>query len=150
MAAPKVREAISRGAESGKPFGLMSFGGGNVKEHVSSIRVAGLAPVTGDDWKHVQRYVKLHEQVLSFSVRWNEFAGLLSIPTVKGGVQALRHIELVSVNARKAHRLAANHDAHLPTLAERVFANPPNQKIVRELGPVGGGASTSAESPYPR
>ena len=129
LAAPKAREAISRGAESGKPFGLMSFGGGNVKEHVSSIRVAGLAPVTGDDWKHVQRYVKLHEQVLSFSVRWNEFAGLLSIPTVKGGVQALRHIELVSVNARKAHRLAANHDAHLPTLAERVFANPPNQKL---------------------
>ena len=129
LAAPKAREAINRGAESGKPFGLMNFGGGNVKEHVSGIRVAGLAPATGDDWKHVQRYVKLHEQVLSFSVRWNEFAGLLSIPTVKGGVQALRQIELVSVNARKAHRLAANHDAHLPTIAERVFANPPNQKL---------------------
>lgn len=129
LAAPKAREAISRGAESGKPFGLMSFGSGNVKEHVSAIRVAGLAPVTGDDWKHVQRYVKLHEQVLSFSVRWNEFAELLSIPAVKGGVHALRHIELVTVNARKAHRLAMNHDAHLPALAEYVFANPPNQQL---------------------
>lgn len=129
LASPKVREAISRGAETGKPFGLMSFGGGNVKEHVSAIRVAGLAPVTGDDWKHVQRYVKLHDQVLSFSVRWNEFAELLSIPTVQGGVQALRQIELVSVNARKAHHLAVNDDVNLPTFAERVFANPPNQQL---------------------
>lgn len=129
LASPKAREAISRGAEIGKPFGLMSFGGGNVKEYVSSIRVAGLAPVTGDDWKHVQRYVKLHDQVLSFSVRWNEFAELLSIPTIKGGVQALRQIELVSVNARKAHHLAVNDDVHLPMLAERVFANPPNQQL---------------------
>ena len=129
LVAPKAREAINRGADSGKPFGLMSFGSASLKEHVTAIRVAGLAPATGDDWKHVQRYMKLHEQVLSFSVRWNEFAALLSIPTVKGGVQALRHIELVSVNARKAHRLAANHDAHLPTLAERVFANPPIQKL---------------------
>jgi len=129
LAAPKAREAISRGAESGKPFGLMSFGGSNIKEHVSAIRVAGLAPATSDDWRHVQQYVKLHEQVLSFSVRWNEFAELLSIPTVKGGVQALRHIELVSVNARKAHCLAVNHDAHLPTLADRVFANPPIQQL---------------------
>jgi very-short-patch-repair endonuclease len=129
LSAPKAREAISRGAESGKPFGLMSFTGSEVKGYVSAIRVAGLAPSTDDDWQHVQRYVKLHEQVLSFSARWNEFAVLLSIPTVKGGVQALRHIELVAVNARKAHRLAANHDAHLPAIAERVFANPPNQKL---------------------
>jgi very-short-patch-repair endonuclease len=128
LEAPKAREAISRGAELGKPFGLLSFDG-RVKAHVSSIRIAGLAPASGDDWKHVQRYVKLHEQVLSFSVRWNEFAELLSIPTVTGGVQALRQIELVSVNARKAHRLAVNHDAHLPALAERVFANPPNKEL---------------------
>ncbi len=129
LVASKAREAIIRGAESGKPFGVLSFGGGRVKEHVSAIRVAGLAPVTGDDWKHVQRYVKLHEQVLSFSVRWNEFAELLSIPSVMGGVQGLRQIELISVNARKAHRLAVNHDAHLPALAERVFANPPNKYL---------------------
>lgn len=129
LLSPKAREAISRGAEIGKPFSLINFGGGSLKEHVSAIRVAGLVPVTGDDWKHVKRYVKLHDQVLSFSVRWNEFAELLSIPTVKGGVQALRQIELVSVNARKAHHLAANHDVHLPTLAERVFANPPNQQL---------------------
>jgi very-short-patch-repair endonuclease len=129
LAAPKAREAIGRGAESGKPFGMLSFGAGDVKEHVNGIRVAGLAPSSADDWKHAQRYVKLHEQVLSFSVRWNEFAELLSVPTVKGGVAALRQIELVSVNARKAHQLATNHDAHLPALAERVFAKPPTQHV---------------------
>lgn len=126
---PKLYEAINRGAQSGKPFGLLSFGSGGVKQHVSAIRVAGLAPSNGEDWMHVQRYIRLHEQVLSFSVRWNEFAELLSIPTLEGGVQALRHIEMVSINARKAHHLAMNHDAHLPILAERVFANPPNQQL---------------------
>lgn len=125
LASQKVREAVIRGAETGKPFGMMSFGGGDVKEQLAAIKVAGLAPASADDWKHVQRYTRLHEQVLSFSVRWNEFADLLSVPTVKGGVGALRQIELVSVNARKAHRLATNHDAHLPLFAERVFAKPP-------------------------
>ena len=125
----KAREAVGRGAESGKPFGMMSFGGSEVKELVGAIKVAGLAPASNDDWKHVQRYTRLHEQVLSFSVRWNEFAELLSVPKVKGGVAALRQIELVSVSARKAHRLATNHDAHLPALAERVFAKPPLQQV---------------------
>ena len=129
LASQKAREAIVRGADSGKPFGMMSFGAGEVKEQVSAIKVAGLAPSSPEDWKHVHRYTRLHEQVLSFSVRWNEFADLLSIPTVKGGVAALRQIELVSVNARKAHRLATNHDAHLPVLAERVFAKPPLQQV---------------------
>jgi len=129
LASQKAREAVGRGAETGKPFGMMSFGGGDVKEQVAAIKVAGLAPATADDWKHVQRYTRLHEQVLSFSVRWNEFADLLSVPTVKGGVAALRQIELVSVSARKAHRLATNHDAHLPLFAERVFAKPPLQQV---------------------
>lgn len=120
----KARAAIGRAAKTGKPFSLMSFGGSDVKEQVAAIKVAGLAPESADDWKHVQRYTQLHAQVLSFSVRWNEFAELLSLPTVKGGVAGLRQIELVSVSARKAHRLATNHDAHLPRLAERVFAKP--------------------------
>ena len=129
LASQKAREAINRGAETGKPFGMMSFGGGDVKEQVAAIKVAGLAPATADDWKHVQRYCRLHEQVLSFSVRWNAFADLLSVPTVKGGVVALRQIELVSVSARKAHRLATNCDVHLPLFADRVFEKPPLQQV---------------------
>lgn len=129
LSSQKTREALARGAESGKPFGMFNFVGGDVKESVAAIRVAGLVPANADDWKHVLHYVKLHEKVLSFSVRWNEFAELLSLPALKGSVTALRNIELVSVNARKAHRLAVNHDAHLPELAARVFANPPLQHL---------------------
>lgn len=130
LASPRAREAVGRAADGGKPFGLISFGASDVKEHVNAIRVAGLAPASTDDWKHVQRYLGLHEQVLSFSVRWNQFADLLSVPQVQGGVSALRKIELVSVNARKAHKLATNHDNHMPELAARVFASPPSH-IVR-------------------
>jgi very-short-patch-repair endonuclease len=129
LTASKAREAIARAAETGRPFGILTIGAGDAKEQIAAVRVAGLAPSSAEDWRHVQRYVLLHEQVLSFSVRWNEFAELLSIPKVNGGVTALRHIELVSVNARKAHQLATNHDAHLPRLAERVFANPPTQQL---------------------
>jgi very-short-patch-repair endonuclease len=125
LAAPKAKEAIERGVENGKPFGLLSLGGSDVKAQVGAIRVAGLPPANSEDWKHVQRYVDLHGKVLSFSVRWNAVAGLLSVPEVHGGVTALRHIELLAVNARKAHRLALNHDAHLPVLATTVFAEPP-------------------------
>jgi very-short-patch-repair endonuclease len=122
---PKFREAVVRAAENGKPLGLFSFGTSDVKVHLAAVRVAGLTPSSGDDWKHVLRYVKLHDLVVSFGARWNQFAELLSIPVFKGGVQSLRKIELVSVAARKAHLLATNHDAHLPILAERVFARPP-------------------------
>ena len=124
LTSAKAREAIARGAESGKPFGLMSFGSGDAKEALVAVKVAGLAPASADDWTHVKRYVALHEKVLSFSVRWNEFAEVLSVPTVKGGVAALRHIEMVATNARKAHRLAS-YDAGLPSHAEKVFAHPP-------------------------
>lgn len=126
---PKFNEAIARGAESGKPFGLLSIGSGDTKGHVSAVRIAGLAPATADDWKHVLRFLNLHDLVRSFSVRWNQFAELLSIPLVGGTVQALRAIELVTANARKAHLLATNHDAHLPVLAERVFAHPPTVQL---------------------
>lgn len=121
----KFREALTRGSETGKPLGMFSFGSGDIKEQIHGVKVAGLSPSSADDWKHVLEYAKLHDRVLSFSTRWNQFAQLLSIPAVNGGVQALRTIELITVAARKAHLLATNHDAHLPTMAERVFAKPP-------------------------
>lgn len=121
----KFREALLKGAETGKPLGMFALGAGEVKQHLAAVRVAGLAPVGAHDWKHVVRYAKLHLRVHSFSVRWNQFAELLSIPLVKGSVTALRQIELVTTSARKAHLLATNHDVHLPAMAERVFAKAP-------------------------
>ena len=128
LSSVKVRDAIGRAAESGKPFGLMSFGASDAKELLAAVKIAGLAPASVEEWAHVQRYTVLHQQVLSFSVRWNEVAEVLSLPAVKGGVAGLRHIELVSVNARKAHRLST-FDVSLPALAERVFAHPPTSHL---------------------
>ena len=125
----KVLQAVARAAESGKPFGLFAVGAGDIKVHVAAIRVAGLVPASPDDWQHVHRYVQLHAKVLSFNVRWNQFAELLSVPAMKGGVEQLRAIELVAVAAKKAHRLAIFHDANLPTLAEKVFAEAPVQEL---------------------
>lgn len=125
MTLPKFREAVVKGSETGKPLGLFSFGAGDVKEQLNGVRVAGLAPSNADDWKHVLEFTKLHDRVISFSTRWNQFAPLLSIPVVTGGVQGLRGIEQITVAARKAHILATNHDAHLPAMAERIFAKPP-------------------------
>lgn len=130
LASLKVREAVQRAAETGKPFGLIAFGSGDAKELVASIRVSGLAPSSIEHWRHVQRYLALHEQVLSFSVRWNQVADLLSLPTLNGGVVALREVELVTVVARKAHTLATVFDAHTPSLAERVFAKPPTAQLL--------------------
>ncbi|MDE2382874.1 MAG: hypothetical protein KGL71_11795, partial [Xanthomonadaceae bacterium] len=125
----RVLQAVERATESGKPFGLFAIGGGDIKVHVAAIRVAGLAPAGPDDWQHVHRYVRLHAKVLSFSVRWNQFAELLSVPAMDGGVEKLRATELVAVAAKKAHRLAIFHDANLPTLAEKVFAEAPVDEL---------------------
>lgn len=129
LSAPKTQDAITRAASTGKPFPLVSFRT-EAKEHIAAIRVSGLAPASADDWIHVQRYFQLHERVLSFSVRWNAFAELLSIPKVQNSVTNLRQIEIVSLNAKKAHELATNHDARLPELAERVFASPPREQLL--------------------
>lgn len=129
LGAAKFSEAVQRGAETGKPIGFLSFGSGDVKPLVTAVRVAGIEPREAADWKHVGRFLKLHERVHSFSVRWNQFAELMSVPSVKGTVQALRELELVATSARKAHLLATNHDAHLPGLAERVFATPPTAQL---------------------
>lgn len=125
----KVLQAVARAAESGKPFGLFAVGAGDIKVHVAAIRVAGLVPASPDDWQHVHRYVRLHAKVLSFNVRWNQFAELLSVPVMKDGVEQLRATELVAVAAKKAHRLAIFHDANLPTLAEKVFVEAPAQEL---------------------
>lgn len=124
LASQKVQQAVERGSESGKPFGALSFGNGDAKEHVAAIRVAGLQPGGAADWAHVHRYVKLHERVLSFSVRWNQFARELSVPEVKPDVEALRATEQIALAAKKAHELATSHDLQLPRAAEKVFREP--------------------------
>lgn len=129
LASQKVLQAVERASESGKPFGALSFGNGDAKEQVAAIRVAGLAPASAADWAHVLRYVKLHERVLSFSVRWNQFAPELGVPQVNPSVEALRVTEQIALAAKKAHELATNHDVHLPRAAEKVFRELPRSEL---------------------
>lgn len=121
----KVREAIAKGAQTGKPFGMFAFGAGDTKALLSQMRVSGLEPSTADDWKHIQNYQKLHTQVLTFTTRWNEVAGLLGIPKFQGGVEILRELALTSTAARGVHALATQLDRHTVELAQKVFSAPP-------------------------
>ncbi|MGI4843448.1 MAG: AAA domain-containing protein [Janthinobacterium lividum] len=127
---PKALDAIARGAESGKPFGLLAFGVGDIKPHVSAIRVAGLAPGSREDWAHVQRFAALHTRLLSFVVRWNAFAELLTLPLLQPDVGQLRVTEQIALAARRAHTLATTHDLMLPGLAEQVFARVPQGELL--------------------
>lgn len=126
---PKVDQAIKRACETGKPFGLMSFGNGDAKELVGAICVSGLPPHAAEDWAHVHRYKRLHERVLSFSVRWNQFARELSVPEVKADVEALRSTEQIALAAKRAHELATIYDINLPRVAGQVFREPPNNEL---------------------
>jgi very-short-patch-repair endonuclease len=125
----KTREAISRGAELGRPFGAVSIGASEAKEHVKAIRISGLPPAHAEDWAHVRRFVELHEKVLSFVTRWNHCAAELAIPKLDGGVSKLRHIEVTANLARTAHRLATCHDVSLPRSAEAVFEKVPATEL---------------------
>jgi very-short-patch-repair endonuclease len=125
----KTREAIARGAETGRPFAAMALGVAEAKEHVKLIRISGLPPQHASDWAHVRRFVELHELVLSFVTRWNHCAAELSIQKLDGGVSKLRHIEVTANLARTAYRLATQNDVLLPITAEAVFERVP----VRDL-----------------
>lgn len=127
---PKALEAIARAADTGKPFGLFSFGAGDVKPHVNAIRVAGLAPASTADWAHVQRFAALHTRLLTFTVRWNAFAELLSLPPLQPDLAQLRAIEAIALAARAAHALATTHDLQLPLLAEQVFETVPRNELL--------------------
>src|SRR5579871_1261134 len=106
----KTGEAVARAVETGKPFGFVSFGTSEAKEHIAALRVQGRAPASQDDWLRVQHWIALHKQVLTFNTRWNELHKLLSVPPLEGGVSSLRQLEQVALLARKAHRLATHFD----------------------------------------
>jgi very-short-patch-repair endonuclease len=139
LSSVKIKEALERAAKTGKPFGLFAMGAGEAKDKVAAIRVAEVEPRNEADWQHVLSYVNLHEKVASFCARWNEFAETLSVPQLTPSVTQLRHIERVTIAARKAHEFATNHDVHLTVLADKVFAEPPVEDLrggSKELGRV--------------
>jgi very-short-patch-repair endonuclease len=128
--AAKTREAVSRAVETGKPFGFVAFGAGEAKEHIGAVKVSGLPPTSKDDWAHVQRYIGLHGQIVSFVSRWNQFADELSLPRLDSSVSGLRQTEKIATLAKKAHRLATEFDVILPKKADAVFISPPDKALI--------------------
>jgi len=126
----KTREAIARAKETGKPFGLLAFRAGEAKEQIASVRVSGLPPSSMDDWAHVERYISLHEHIVSFASRWNQFASDLSIPRLEVGISTLRQTEMVTTLAKTAHRLGTEFDSFLPKKADGVFLSPPREALL--------------------
>ena len=125
LTSTKTREAVSRGVSDGKPFGLMSFGQSEAKAHLANVRIGGLAPQGADDYMHILRYLDLHEEVLSFTIRWNHVAPDMSAPPLTSRGNVLREIEVIAMTAQKAHRLGTHYDVILPKQAEAVFTQPP-------------------------
>lgn len=126
----KTLEAVARATETGKPFGLIALGVSEAKEHISAVRVTGRPPSSIDDWAHVQKFVKLHANLDSFVVRWNQLTEGLSIPQLNGGVSKLRTVEVVATAAQKAHELATHHDVLLVAKGREVFEEAPVEELV--------------------
>lgn len=125
LTSARMIEAVQRAAQTGRPFGLLSMPGSDIKAGVAAVRVAGLPPPDAETWAHVADYISLHARILSFETRWNAFARDLGVPELSGGVEQLRASERVGLAARKAHRLAITFDRPLAKQAAAVFAQPP-------------------------
>ncbi|MHB1936426.1 MAG: AAA domain-containing protein [Acidobacteriaceae bacterium] len=122
---PRTVEAVARAVDTGKPFGFVSLGASDAKEHVAAIRIEGRPPSTSGDWTMVQKWIGLHKQVLAFNTRWNELHQLLSVPSLNSGVSGLRQLEVVATTARKAYTLATYFDVHFLTGTRDVFERMP-------------------------
>ena len=129
LTSTKTREAVARGVSDGKPFGLMSFGQSEAKAHIANVRIGGLAPQGADDWMHILRYLDLHQEVVSFTTRWNHVAPDMSAPPLTSRGNVLREIEVVAMTAQKAHRLGTHYDVILSKQAEAVFEQPPAKAL---------------------
>lgn len=117
----KTAEAVERAARTGKPFGLMSFGAGQARDHVEQVKVNGSAPRTAEHWEVVFQYLQLHTEVKAFAARWNSLARLLEIPDLKGGIVHLRQLELTTSAVQTVLDYCARLTDRVMPLCEEVF-----------------------------
>ena len=111
----KAIEAIDQAVRTGKPFGLLSFGSANAKakEEIESIRVSGLAPSSMTQWQHVQRYVLLHVELITFVSRWNPIASELELPALDIGdfdLGVLKKIDSITTTISLIHSICVDDD----------------------------------------
>jgi hypothetical protein len=65
-----LREAVSRAAEGGRPFGLVSFGKSEAKTLLRAIEIQGRAPSSQDDWRRVAVYLAWRDDISAVVARW--------------------------------------------------------------------------------
>ena len=130
---PKMAEAVRRAVLTGKPFGMLTFGSGDTKQLIESVRVSGRKPSSAVDWQHVERYIGLHQEALSFAVRWNELSMGLGVPRLGMGMDALRLVEDAGGKARLAHEMSMTHDVHLGRAVRTVFQTEPSFKSATDI-----------------
>ena len=136
LTSQKVAEAIHRASATGKPFGIIALGAGDTKQQVEKLRISGRKPTSLADWQHIERYLNLHQDALSFAVRWNELTEGLGVPRLRTGVTALRDVEIAGRSARLAHEMVTTHDVHLRQAVQTLFKTPPacgNNEELEEL-----------------
>lgn len=121
----RTREAVARAVRSGKPFGWLSFGEGEVRQRVDAIRVAGQAPAGAQDWAHVQRFLAVQAELQGLRLRWQQLAAELELPQVPDDPAALRQLERLALLAGLALRLALEVDAMLLERAQLLLAHHP-------------------------
>lgn len=130
LTSSKAKEAVQKAAQTGKPFGAFSFGKGDLKEQLASIKVNGLPPSTTEDWSQVDRFFALGERLISFSTRWNRFSDVLSIPVVSQDINNLRAVEKIAVGAKRTHELCLRLEVAMLRLAEEVFQDAPQTLLL--------------------
>lgn len=79
---PKASETLQRAIETGKPFTWFHFSGKELENIFANIRVSGRVADQPELWQQVKRYIDGVNQALHFSVRWNNIAPLLELPTL--------------------------------------------------------------------
>jgi very-short-patch-repair endonuclease len=85
----KASEALQRAVETGKPFMWFYFAGKEIEDIFANIRVSGRVANQPELWQQVKRYIDGVNQAQHFSVRWNNIAPLLELPTL-----TLHHYQL--------------------------------------------------------
>lgn len=121
----KTTEAVDRAAETGKPFGLMSFGASQAKTNIGKVRINSSAPKSAEHWRIVQDYLKLHADVKTFTARLNPLADMLGIPVLQGGMAYLRQLELTICMVQMALDLTAKYADKVIPLCAVVFEDAP-------------------------
>lgn len=138
LTSARTVEAIRTASLTGRPFGFLSFGASEARQHIQNVTIDGRPPASVDEWMLVYRFVNLHKDCRSFCIRWNHLSELLEIPQFNQNRLELRQVVANATLAQKAHRLATHFDVLLPTQALDVFVELP--------GGLSGGTSSELEA----